>query len=267
MSVPPASRPAPIGRVNGRGLATLVRYETARWVRTPFQYIVAPALNSLLLFAVFRLALPEDMGVMGGVPLAAFVVPGLVMMATLHIAFETTAWSIIDLKIRGTIVDFLMPPLGTAELLFAFALNGVLRGLLIGALVLAAMAPFAELGPIDGLSAAGFAVGGALALSLAGIIVGVEARKFDHVASVDGFAVIPLAFLSGSFYALDALPWPWRELTLANPLFHAVDGFRAALVGTAQSDVSVSALVVGVAAVALGVVAWRRLATSPKLRP
>lgn len=267
MPATPASRSAPIGRVNGRGFATLVRYETARWLRTPFQYIVAPALNSLLLFAVFRLALPEDMGVLGGVSLAAFVVPGLVMMAILHVAFETTAWSIIDLKIRGTIVDFLMPPLGAAELLVAFALSGVLRGLLIGALVLAAMAPFADLGPVDGFGAMGFAVGGALALSLGGIIVGIEAIKFDHVASVDGFAVVPLAFLSGSFYALDALAEPWRSLSLANPLFHAVDGFRSALIGAAQADTAVAALVVGGTVLALGVAAWRLLATSPKLRP
>ncbi|MEX2650156.1 MAG: ABC transporter permease [Alphaproteobacteria bacterium] len=260
------SRPR-IGRFNALGVATLVRYETSRWLRLPIGYIVAPVLNSLLLFAVFRLALPADVGTMGGIPLAAFIVPGLVAMAVLHNAFETTAWSIIDLKIRGTIVDLLMPPLSSFELLVAFAVNGMARGLAVGALGLGAMAPFAGLGPVDMIALVGFAAGGALALALAGIIVGIQARKFDHVATIDAFAVVPLAFLSGSFYAVGALPEPWRALTFANPLFHVVDGLRAGLTGAAQGDLGVAGVVVFLAILGLGAIAWRMLALSPKLRP
>jgi ABC-2 type transport system permease protein len=261
--------PAPYtpGRVNARGLLTLLRYETARWLRLPIGYVVAPVLNTLMLFTVFRLALPADITSTGGVPITAFVVPGLVMMAVLHAAFETTAWSIIDLKIRGTIVDLLMPPLVNAELLVAFALNGVARGLLVGALVLGAMAPFAQLGPVDALAALGFAGGGALALALAGIVVGIEARKFDHVATVDNFAVVPLAFLSGTFYAIDDLAEPWRALSDANPLAHMVGGLRAALTSARNDDPLLGVAVVAAAVLVLGLAAWHRLAYSAKLRP
>ncbi|MGH6719773.1 MAG: ABC transporter permease [Alphaproteobacteria bacterium] len=253
-----------MGRVNARGFVTLVDYETRRWTRQPLQYIAAPAVNTLLLFTVFRLALP-DVGAAGG--LAAFVVPGLTMMVVLHTAFETTAWSIIDLKVRGTIVDLLMPPLGTLELAVAFALNGALRGITVGALVLALMAPIAGLGVDRPAAAAAFAAGGALALALAGIVVGVEAVKFDHVATLENFIVVPLAFLSGSFYAVGDLAEPWRSLSFANPLFHAVDGFRAALGGAAQGGMGVAAAVVAGAVLVLGALAWHRLARSPKLRP
>ncbi len=256
-----------IGRLNWLGVATLVRYETSRWLRLPIGYVVAPVLNSLLLFAVFRLALPDDVAAMGGIPLAAFIVPGLVAMAVLHNAFETTAWSIIELKVRGTIVDLLMPPLSSFELLVAFAVNGMARGLAVGALALGAMAPFAGLGPVDLVALTGFAAGGALMLTLAGIIVGVQARKFDHVATIDAFAVVPLAFLSGSFYAVGTLPEPWRSLTFANPLFHVVDGLRAGLTGVAQGDVGVAGLVMILATLGLAAAAWRMLALSPKLRP
>lgn len=259
-------RPRSIGRVNALGLATLIRIEASRWLRTPFGYVIAPVLNSLLLFAVFRLALPPERTMAGGVPMVAFIVPGLVMMAVLHTAFETTAWSIIDLKIRGTIVDLLMPPLAPAELLVAFAVNGALRGLAVGGLVLGAMAPFAGLGPVDAFAALGFAAGGAVALALAGIVVGVEARKYDHVATIDNFAVVPLAFLSGAFYAIADLAEPWRALSRANPLAHMVEGLRAALTG-APGAAGWGALVVLGAIAAMGLAAWHRLAFSPKLRP
>ncbi len=251
------------GRVNARGFVALVRYETRRWLRQPLQYLVAPAVNTLLLFTVFRLAQPAELG-QGA---AAFIVPGLTMMAVLHTAFETTAWSIIELKVRGTIVDLLMPPLGALELVVAFALSGALRGVAVGALVLALMAPFAGIGLDHPGMAAGFAVGGALALALAGIVVGVEAVKFDHVATLENFIVVPLAFLSGSFYAVGSLAEPWRSLSFANPLFHMVDGFRAALGGTAELGAGVAAAVVAGAVALLGLLAWHRLARSPKLRP
>ncbi|MBM3584694.1 MAG: multidrug ABC transporter permease [Alphaproteobacteria bacterium] len=265
--MPFAPAPYTLGRVNARGLLTLLRYETARWLRSPFGYVIAPVLNTLMLFTVFRLALPVDIAGIGGVPITGFVVPGLVMMAVLHAAFETTAWSIIDLKIRGTIVDLLMPPLVTAELLVAFALNGAARGLLVGALVLGAMAPFAELGPIDVPAALGFAGGGALALALAGIVVGIEARKFDHVATVDNFAVVPLAFLAGTFYAIDDLAEPWHTLSAANPLAHMVTGLRASMITARSDDPLLGVAGVAAAVVVLGLAAWHRLAYSAKLRP
>ena len=251
------------GRVNAAGFVALLRYETRRWTRQPLQYVAAPAVNAMLLFAVFRLSLPEP----DAADRLAFLAPGLAMMAVLHAAFETPAWSIVDLKLRGTIVDLLMPPLGTFELVVAFAFSGASRGLVVGALVLGLMAPFAPIDPVHPMAAVGFAAGGGSALALAGVVVGIEASKFDHVASMENFVVVPLAFLSGSFYAVGSLAEPWRSISFANPLFHAVDGFRWALGGAAQGAAVVAALVVAGVVLLLAALAWNRLATSSKLRP
>lgn len=265
-TLPFAARPVP-GPVNWLGLWTLVRMEMGRFTRTPLSSFAAPALTAWLFYAVFALAAPPDLAPLPGVAFLAFIVPGLVVMTVAQNAFETTAWSIVDLKVRGAIVDLLMPPLGTGELLVAFVLCGAARGLALGVLILVPMLLHAGAWPPAPLVALAFGTGAALLFALAGIVCGVVAVKYDHVASFANFVVVPLTFLSGAFYPLAALDEPWRGLSLANPLFHAVDGARAGLVGAGQSSLALGALVLAVAVAASALAAWRLLARSPKLRP
>ena len=77
-------------------------------------------------------------------------------------------------------------------------------------------------------------------LGALGIVAGLWAEKFDHMATVTNFIIVPLSFLSGTFYTIDKLPVYLQTISKANPFFYMIDGFRYSFIG--QSDGS---LIVG----------------------
>jgi ABC-2 type transport system permease protein len=81
------------------------------------------------------------------------------------------------------------------------------------------------------------AVAASLLLSLLGVLGGIWADKFDHIATVTNFVVTPLSFLSGTFYSIERLPPPWHAIALWNPFFYMIDGFRYGFIGRADGEV------------------------------
>ena len=61
-------------------------------------------------------------------------------------------------------------------------------------------------------------------------------KKFDHMASVTNFIILPLTFLSGTFYTIDRLPEFWHFLASWNPFFYMIDGFRFGFLGYSDSN-------------------------------
>ena len=82
-----------------------------------------------------------------------------------------------------------------------------------------------------------------LLLSVLGLIGGIWADKFDHIAAVTNFVVTPLAFLSGTFYSIDSLPEKFRTAALCNPFFYMIDGFRYGFTGHADGSLILGAVV------------------------
>ena len=70
-----------------------------------------------------------------------------------------------------------------------------------------------------------------------GIIIGLWAEKFDHMASATNFVIVPLSFLSGTFYSIDRLPEILKSISLANPFFYIIDGFRYGFLGTSDGSI------------------------------
>ncbi len=260
------SPPLSYGRVNWLGFWTLLSKEVRRFLKVYFQTIVAPVVTTLLFLAIFSLALGRVAAGVKGVPFLAFLAPGLIMMAMVQNAFANTSSSIIIAKVQGNIVDMLMPPLSPAEQTVAVALGGVARGLAVGLAVAAAMAVFTPLSAAHPGFILFHAVGGALMLSLLGMIGGIWADKFDHMAAVTNFVVTPLSFLSGTFYSIDRLPEGFHAFALANPFFYMIDGFRYGFIGASDGPVWMGVAVVAGADLALGWLTWRMLATGYKLK-
>jgi ABC-2 type transport system permease protein len=80
-------------------------------------------------------------------------------------------------------------------------------------------------------------------MSLVGIIAGVWAEKFDHMAAITNFIVTPAAFLSGTFYSAERLPPFWQHVAHLNPLFYMIDGFRYGFIGHADGSLTAGILV------------------------
>lgn len=255
-----------IGVVNWRGLWTLYVREVMRFYKVGTQTLAAPVVTTLLFFIIFSVALEGDGRTVGDVPFTVFLAPGLIMMAILQSSFANTSSTIMVSKVQGNIVDVLMPPLSSAELTLAFAAGGVTRGVLVGLAAGTAMWAFAGLQFHDPLAIVFHAVAASVMLSLLGLIGGIWAEKFDHIAAMTNFVVVPLSFLSGTFYSIGRLPEAWQDVARFNPFFYAIDGFRYGFIGRADSQLWVSVTVMIVINVALFALVYRLFATGYKLK-
>jgi ABC-2 type transport system permease protein len=248
------------------GFLTLLRKEMLRFWKVAVQTVAAPVLTAMLYLLVFSQALADHVQVFPGVSYVAFLVPGLVMMSVLQNAFANASSSLIQSKVTGNLVFVLLPPLSPLELFGAYVLAAVVRGLAVGAGVLAVTSLFS----VPAFAAPGwilaFAVLGSGILGTMGLIGGIWAEKFDQIAMFQNFLIMPATFLAGVFYSVHTLPPFWQAVSHLNPFFYMVDGFRYGFFG--QSDVppiiSLGVVVATLAAVAG--IALRMLHTGWRIR-
>ena len=241
--------------------------EVRRFMKVYAQTVMAPVVTTLLFLAVFTLALGQYRPDVHGVPFAEFLAPGLVMMAIAQNSFANTSSSLMIAKVQGNIVDTLMPPFTPAELVFGIAMGGVTRGVLVGFAVAVVMMPFAGL-HIDHIGLIVYhAIMASLMLALIGMMGGIWADKFDHMAAITNFVITPLAFLSGTFYSIDRLPELGQIIAHFNPFFYMIDGFRYGFIGQADASVLTGMAVVGLMDVVLWVICWRMFDSGYKLKP
>jgi len=260
--------PTPLahGSVNWLGMWTLFYKEVRRFLKVYLQTLISPMITTLLFLAVFALSVGRVATQAGGVPFLEFLGPGLIMMAMVQNAFANTSSSLTISKIQGNIVDLLMAPLSAAEQVAALAGGGVVRGMLVGMVVGLSMLPFVTLHMALPLLVLYHAVMGCLLLSLLGLMGGIWADKFDHLAAVTNFVITPLSFLSGTFYSTEHLPPLFQSIALANPFFYMIDGFRAGFTGHADGGIITGMVVLAVANLTLLLASWRMLATGYKLK-
>ncbi|EWY38442.1 multidrug ABC transporter permease [Skermanella stibiiresistens SB22] len=249
MSGPLPPRPREIGRVHWMGAWTLFRRELKRYLKEALETVLAPAFQTLVYFVILVFALGPERGTPEGDALLSFALPGLVLMAVLFRAAETTAFSLLFDRMEGIIADILMAPLGAAEMTAAYALAGAISGLVTGTVVLAGAMLVWPMPVASPLTLIVFAALGALMMSLIGVLIGLGCEKWDHMAAAFVFILTPLTFLSGVFSPAEALPGSVAWIIQINPIFHAVDGFRQGFIAGAPFPVASFAMVGGTAAV------------------
>jgi len=225
--------------VNWGGLKTLYIKEVRRFFKVQMQTVWAPAITTLLYLVIFTVALGRSGRTVLGVPFADFLAPGLIVMAMIQNAFANSSFSLLVGKIQGTIVDYLMPPLSTGELMAGLIGASVTRAFLVGFAVWLAMLfwPGVSVAVIHPFWVFWFALMGALMLSFLGLITSLWAEKFDHAATVGNFVVTPLSLLSGTFYSVEQLSPVFRALSHANPFFYVISGFRYGFLGISDSPI------------------------------
>jgi len=229
--------PSPVfASVNWLGLWTLYKKEVQRFLKVATQTVAAPMVSSLLFLFVFQLAFGAFRPDVNGVPIAQFIAPGLIMMAVLTNAFANTSSSLLMSKVQGNVVDFLMPPLSPGELTIGFVMGGVTRGLIVAGGTAAAMIPFTNLSVHNLGAVLFFTLNASVFMSAVGVMTGVWSEKFDHVAFVTNFIIMPLVFLSGTFYSVKQLPEAAFAVTQYNPIFYLIDGFRFGFIGVSDGN-------------------------------
>ena len=216
------------------GWPTLLYKELLRFWKVSFQTILAPVVTSLLYLLIFSHVLESNVSVFGGkVRYTEFLVPGLVMMSVLQNSFANSSSSLIQSKITGNIIFFLLPPISPLELFVAYVGGAMVRGIVVGSgvfIVTIFFVPSLILMPHP-FWALAFALLGSAILGTLGLIAGISAEKFDQLSAFQNFIIMPLTFLSGVFYSIHTLPPFWQALSHFNPFFYMIDGFRYGFFG------------------------------------
>ena len=251
---------------NWIGLRTLYVREVRRFSKVYTQTIIAPVVTTLLFLAVFSLALGGSHRVVAGLSFMQFLAPGLIMMAITQNAFANTSSSIMVSKVQGNIVDILMPPFTANELWLALIMGGASRGIVVGIAVGVSMTFFVDLGLHAPAYIIVHAMLASVMLSQLGMIGGIWAEKFDHMAAITNFIITPLAFLSGTFYSIQRLPETIQTIAHFNPFFCMIDGFRYGVTGYADGNLTAGLVImIGVNA-KLWLVCTRMLHNGYKLK-
>jgi len=230
--------------VNWGGLSTLYIKEVRRFFKVQLQTVWGPAVTTMLYLIIFTVAMGREGRTVLGVPFADFLAPGLIVMAMLQNSFANSSFSLLVGKIQGTIVDYLMPPLSTGELIAGLTAAAVTRAFLVGGAVWLAMAlwPGVSVEIRHPLAALWFGLMGSLMLAFLGLLTSIWAEKFDHAAMITNFVVAPLSLLSGTFYSVEQLAPAFRALSHANPFFYVISGFRYGFLEVTDSPLMVGAL-------------------------
>jgi len=220
---------------------SLFKKEVLRFFKVGVQTIIGPAVSSLLFLAVFTLALGRSVETINGISFANFIAPGLIMMTILQNSFANAASSIGQAKSQGNIVDILMAPLGDLELTLGYVGGSIARGLICGLVTTFGIMIFITLSIHSFFLLFFYALMGSIMMGSLGTMVGIWADKWDQQQGITNFVVLPLTFLSGTFYSISRLPEFWQNFAKFNPFFYNIDGFRYAFIG--QSD---SSLFIGI---------------------
>lgn len=219
---------------NWTAFRTIIRREVTRIVRIWGQTLVPPAITMTLYFLIFGKLIGSKIGDMGGFSYLDFIVPGLVMMAVIQNAYGNISSSFFGAKFGRHVEELLVAPLPNWVILGGYVGGAVLRGFMVGAIVLAVAMLFTEVRVHDWFATVSTVLLGAVIFSLAGFINAVYAKKFDDIAIIPTFVLTPLTYLGGVFYSASLLPGWAEAATHANPIFYMVNGFRYGLLGVSD---------------------------------
>ena len=225
------------GYVNWIGFWTLYKKEVLRFMIVVIQTVISPLVTSLLFLLVLSLAIGNDRGSVLGFPFITFLAPGLIAMQVIQQAFSHSSSSIMIGKIQGNIIDILYAPLTAGEITLATNLASCTRSLIIAVVSITVFMFIVDIKFYNFFYIFIYTFLGAFILSSIGIIIGLWAEKFDHMASATNFIIVPLSFLSGTFYSIDRLPDVLRNISQVNPFFYIIDGFRYGFLGVSDGSI------------------------------
>ncbi len=248
--------PRRFGAVNWIGFWTLYKKEVQRFFKVVAQTVLAPVVTTLLYIVVFVIALAGARPAVEGLSYPEFLAPGLIMMSVLSNAFQNSSSSMMIAKMQGTSVDFMMPPLSATELTGALTLGAATRGALVALVTTLTLLPFINVAPVHWGAVLYHGLLAGMMLGALGAVAGVWAEKFDHMAAIQNFVMLPLIFLSGSFYSIQRLPEAFQIANHFNPVFYLIDGFRYGFTGYHDGPLGIGVAVTLAAALLSVGAAW-----------
>jgi ABC-2 type transport system permease protein len=233
------------------GFRTIVIREFSRIVRIWGQTLVPPAITATLYFVIFGSLVGRRIGEMGGFSYTQYIAPGLIMMSVITNSYGNVVSSFFGAKFGRHIEELLVSPLPNWLIVLGYIAGGMVRGLLVGAVVTLIALFFTRL-HVEHLALVCAAVLlTSLVFSLCGFINAVFAKNFDQISFIPTFILTPLTYLGGVFYSITMLPDWAQHASRANPILYMVNAFRFGFLGVSDVDVGLAFAIMLAAAAAL----------------
>ncbi len=233
------------------GFATVVIREWSRIIRIWGQTLVPPAITATLYFLIFGSLIGPRIGDMGGHSYMQYIAPGLIMMSVITNSYGNVVSSFFGAKFGRHIEELLVSPLPNWLIVLGYVVGGVVRGLLVGAVVTVIALFFARLHVEHWFAVIGAVLLTSIVFSLGGFVNAVFAKNFDQVSFIPTFVLNPLTYLGGVFYSITMLPDWAQHLSKANPILYMVNAFRYGFLGRSDVNVAFAFVVMLVAVAAL----------------
>ncbi len=228
---------------------TLLKKEIKRFLKVIIQTVISPIVSSFLYLLVFGVSLGASVQMKNGVAYLAFLVPGLMVMGLINNAFQNSSSSIVTSKFSGDLEDLRVAPIPNSYIIWAMGFGGVFRGSVVALITGLVGSTFYYMQNQEFLTVAHplwmlyFFFSGGLIFAFLGIFVAFLAKTFDQLSAFSTFILLPLTYLGGVFISIQSLPEIWQTFSLFNPLFYLINGFRYSIIGVADVELGVSAVI------------------------
>ena len=157
---------------------------------------------------------------------------------------DLSSGSVFGAKFSKSIEELLVSPMSYLEMIVGYVSGGVLRALVVGFGVLLIGILFNAVTLVYPMLFIAYVIAISTIFSLIGIIIGIWAKGFEHLSSVNIFIITPLTYLGGIFYSITMLPESVQIITKLNPLFYFVDGLRFSMIGISEANTSVGVAII-----------------------
>ena len=216
-----------------------------------------PAITATLYFVIFGSLIGRRIGDMGGYTYIQYIAPGLIMMSVITNSYGNVVSSFFGAKFGKHIEELLVSPLPSWLIVTGYMVGGILRGLIVGAVVTTITLIFTRLHVHNVLVVMTAVLLSSIVFALAGMINAVFAKNFDQISFIPTFVLTPLTYLGGVFYTIKLLPEWAQGVSHANPILYMVNAFRYGFLGVSDVDIRLAyTMMIGAAVVLFTSCVW-----------
>jgi ABC-2 type transport system permease protein len=169
-----------------------------------------------------------------------FIAPGLIMMSVITNSYSNVVSSFFGAKFGKHLEELLVSPLPNWLIVAGYMGGGILRGVLVGAVVMIVALFFTRLALTHVFAIITAVLLTSMAFSLGGFVNALFAKNFDQISWFPTFVLTPLTYLGGVFYSITMLPRWAHIVSHANPILYMVSAFRYGFLGTADVDLTLA---------------------------
>jgi ABC-2 type transport system permease protein len=203
-----------------------LRFLSRNWLKTLATTLVAPVLYLL----AFGYGLGKGVTV-EGFSYLEFVIPGIIALTAMTTSFNAAGMKLhVDRLFYKCFDEALMSPISFFSIIVGKTLIGVVRGLISTAALLAACFVFSPLPAVSALFWLTLVVT-CFVFSFLGVLVALIAKSHQDMSVFMSLVILPMSFLSGTFFSLSQVPQALQVVLSFSPLTHTSLCLRASALG------------------------------------